>query len=150
MEEVARLLGTHKNTVRAWLKTGLPTCDNRRPTLILGRHLAEFIQVRRRKNKRPCQSDEMYCLRCRAPKRPAGSMADYQPTTISLGNLSGICPDCEGIMYRRTSIAKLTAIRQKLDVHFVEVERQVNERYEPILNSDFKQVGENEQTPFGK
>jgi hypothetical protein len=69
-------------------------------------------------------------------------MADYQPTTSSLGNLSGICPDCEGMMYRRTSIAKLAAIRQKLQVHFVVVERQVNERYEPILNSDFEQVGE--------
>ena len=121
MEEVACLLGTHKNTVRTWVKAGLPTCDSRRPTLILGRYLAEFLQTRRRKNKRSCQADEMYCFRCRAPKRPAGSMADYQPTTVALGNLSGICPDCEGMMYRRTSIAKLAAIRQRLNVHFVEV-----------------------------
>lgn len=96
VEEVARLLGTHKNTVRTWVKAGLPTCDSRRPTLILGRHLSEFLQVRRKKNKTPCQPDEMYCLRCRAAKRPAGNMADYQPITFSLGNLSGICPDCEG------------------------------------------------------
>jgi len=142
VEEVAHLLGTHKNTVRTWVKVGLPTCDSRRPTLILGRYLAEFLQTRRRKNKRSCQADEMYCFRCRAPKRPAGSMADYQPTTVALGNLSGICPDCEGMMYRRTSLGKLTAIGERLSVHFVEVERQVNERDEPILNSDFEQVGE--------
>jgi hypothetical protein len=69
-------------------------------------------------------------------------MADYQPITVSLGNLSGICPDCEGMMYRRTSLGKLTAIGEILSVHFAEVERQVNERDEPILNSDFEQVGE--------
>lgn len=142
VEEVAHLLGAHKNTVRTWVKVGLPTCDSRRPTLILGRHLAEFLQVRRRNSKRPCQPDEMYCLRCRTAKRPAGSMADYQPITVSLGNLSGICPDCEGMMYRRTSLGKLTAIGEILSVHFAEVERQVNERDEPILNSDFEQVGE--------
>jgi hypothetical protein len=50
VEEVARLLGTHKNTVRTWVKVGLRTCDSIRPTLILGRHLAEFLQVRRRNN----------------------------------------------------------------------------------------------------
>jgi hypothetical protein len=142
VEEVARLLGTHKNTVRAWLKAGLPTCDSKRPTLVLGRHLAEFLQLRARKNKRPCQSDEMYCLRCRTPKRPAGSIADYHPITVSLGNLSGICPDCEGMIYRRTSTEKLAAIRERLQVHFVEVAPQVNERNEPILNSNFRQVGE--------
>ena len=37
VEEVARLFGTHNNTVRAWVKAGLPTCDGKRPTLILGR-----------------------------------------------------------------------------------------------------------------
>jgi hypothetical protein len=138
VEEAARLLGTHKNTVRTWVKAGLPICDSRRPTLILGR----FLQIRRRKNKRPCQPDEMYCLRCRAAKRPAGSMADYQPITVSLGNLSGICPDCEGMMYRRTSIGKLAAIRERLSVHVMEVERRLNEKDEPIPNSDFEQVGE--------
>ena len=55
VEEVARLFGTHKNTVRAWVKAGLPTCDSKRPTLILGRELAAYLQARRTKNKRPCQ-----------------------------------------------------------------------------------------------
>jgi hypothetical protein len=32
VEEAARLLGTHKNTVRAWVRAGLPTCDSKRPT----------------------------------------------------------------------------------------------------------------------
>jgi hypothetical protein len=139
VEEVARLLGAHKNTVRSWVKAGLPTCDGKRPTIILGRELAAYLKARRTKNKQPCQPGEIYCVRCRAPKKPAGDMAEYQPITASLGNLVGICPDCEGMIYRRTSLAKLAPIQEKLNVTFAEAERRVNETSSPIVNSDFNQ-----------
>ena len=139
VEEVAHLFGTHKNTVRAWVKAGLPTCDDKRPSLILGRELAGFLKVRQTKNKRPCQPGEIYCVRCRAPKRPAGEMAEYLPITATLGNLTGICPDCEGMIFRRASLAKLAQIRAKLEITFAEAQRQVSESIQPTVNSDFKQ-----------
>jgi hypothetical protein len=137
VEEVARLLGTHKNTVRAWVKAGLPTCDGKRPTLILGRDLVAYLQARRTKNKRPCQPGEIYCVRCRAPQRPAGDMAEYEPVTERFGSLKGICPNCEGMIYRRASRAKLPEIWGKLDITLVEARRQVSETNEPIVTSDF-------------
>ena len=139
MEEVARLFGTHRNTVRAWVKAGLPTCDSERPTLILGRELAAYLQARRTKNKRPCKPGEIYCVRCRAPKQPAGNMAEYQPITATFGNLVGICPDCDGMIYRRASRAKLPEIQGTLDISFSEAEWQVSESNFPIVNSDFSQ-----------
>ena len=120
VEDVARLFGIHKNTVRAWVKAGLPTCDGKRPILILGRELAGYLKARRTKNKRPCQLGEFYCLRCHAPKQPAGDMADYLPITERMGNLEGICPDCGAMIYRRASLAKLDQIRGKLDITFRE------------------------------
>lgn len=119
VEEAARLLGTHKNTVRAWLKVGLPACDSNRPTLILGRDLALYLQERRAKNKRPCKPGEIYCVRCRAPKPPAGDLAEYEPITTTMGNLIGICPNCDGMIYRRACRARLSEIQGNLDIKFI-------------------------------
>jgi Helix-turn-helix domain len=139
VEEIARLFGMHKNTVRAWVKSGLPTCDSKRPVLILGCDLAAYLHARRMKNKRPCKPGEIYCVRCRATKRPAGDMAEYQPITANLGNLIGICPDCERMIYRRASRAKLPEIQGNLDIIISEAERQVSESKFPIVNSDSSQ-----------
>lgn len=90
VEEAARLLGKHRNTVRQWIKQGLSTIDDKRPKLILGKDLFKFLQIKRTKNKQPCKPGEMYCLRCRVPKPPALNMAEYQTKTESLGNLFGL------------------------------------------------------------
>ena len=120
VEEAARVFGIHKNTVRAWIDAGLPVCKDMRPHLILGRELGAFLQARRAKKKRPCAVGEMYCFRCRAPRIPAGGMADFVPKTDVLGTLVGICPECSTMMYQRASVARLPAIRAKLDIAIME------------------------------
>lgn len=138
VEEAARLFNVHRNTVREWIKRGLPICDSKKPMLIIGKDLAEFLQARRTKNKQTCQPGEMYCVRCRAPKAPAGDMAEYIPVTESLGNLIAICPDCEAFMNRRVSLTKLAQIRGQLDITMPQALRHINERHQPSLNSDLK------------
>ena len=116
VDEIANLYAIHKNTVRAWVKGGLPTSDDRRPSLILGRDLMAYLQAKRIKNKQTCQPGQIYCVRCRAPKVPAGYMAEYQPLTTTLGNLLGICPSCNAMMYRRVNLMKLTQVSANLDL----------------------------------
>ena len=141
VEEVAALFGVHKNTVREWVKRGLPVSDDKRPMLILGRALFEFLQTRRVKNKRPCQPDEIYCLRCRIPQHPAGDMAEYQPVTTTTGNLIGICPTCETMMYRRVSLAKLDLFRAQLDIGLAQALPHIGKLNER-LQAKFLEQGE--------
>jgi hypothetical protein len=136
VEEIADLFGIHKNTVRRWVKAGLPTIDDRRPMLILGGELRAFLQARRKKNKRTCRPGEMYCVRCRAPKIPAGDMVDYLPVTEKLGNLKALCPDCDSIMNQRVSTAKLAQVRERMEIAFPQALRHLNESYQPSVNSD--------------
>jgi hypothetical protein len=137
VDEIANLFGVHRNTVREWVKRGLPTNDGKRPMLILGRDLVALLVERRSKNKRTCASGEIYCVRCREPRGPAGAMADYVPVTTILGNLVGICPACETMMYRRVSLAKLGAIGGDLDITVTQAQGHIVESAQPTVNSDF-------------
>lgn len=136
--EVSRLFDVHKNTVREWIKRGLPTNDMRRPFLILGRDLSVFLAERRSRNKRTCQLGEMYCLRCRAPRAPAAGMVDYTPTTATIGNLVAICSSCETLMHRRASLAKLDQFTGHLDITLPHAPPRIGEMPGPFVNSDFK------------
>jgi len=138
VEEIATLFSAHKNTVRNWIKQGLPTSDDLRPMLILGRELATFLETRRNKNKRTCQPGELYCFRCRAPKKPAADMADYMPLTDFVGNLIALCTDCDSIMNRRISVSKLALFQREMDITFPRALRHISERNQRSVNSDFK------------
>ncbi|HEY3488121.1 MAG TPA: helix-turn-helix domain-containing protein [Gammaproteobacteria bacterium] len=118
VEEAATLFEIHKITVRRWIKEGLPVINDRRPVLILGQVLYDFLRAKRAKRKQPCKSGEIYCVHCRAPKSPALNMADFKPVTQTMGNLTAICPDCDSIMNRRVSTAKLAQIKGKIDITF--------------------------------
>jgi hypothetical protein len=116
VEEVASLLAVHRNTVREWIRRGLPVCDRKRPVLILGRELRDFLAKRRQSSKRPCMPGEIYCVRCRVPREPAGGLAEYRALTSTQGNLIGICPRCDCLMYRRVNRTRLDEVRGSLDV----------------------------------
>ena len=139
VEDVAELFGSHKNTVRGWVKAGLATTDDQRPMLILGHDLAAFLKARRLKNKRPCKPGEIYCVRCRTAKQPAGDMADYQPISEKIGNLAAICPDCNGMINRRVSLAKIDLVRGEIEVSFPQAARHIVESNDPTVNSDLRE-----------
>jgi hypothetical protein len=135
--EIASCCGVHKNTVRQWIKQGLPVVDGGRPVLVLGRDLRKFLEDKRSANKRVCRQDEIYCVRCRCPKVPAGNMVDYVPSGATAGAVIGICPDCELMMYRRTSLPKLEQLRRTLDVTLPKAHSRIGDSINPFVNSDF-------------
>jgi hypothetical protein len=138
LEEIASSLGCHKNTVLAWVKCGLPTIDGKRPKLVLGQELIAFLQVRRARNKRPCQPEQMYCFRCRTPKCPEAEMVEYLPITDKVGNLRAPCPDCGSIMHRCVSMAKIGLICEKMGITFPQALRRLSESNQLTVNSDLR------------
>ncbi len=138
VEEAARLLSVHRHTVRRWLKEGLHCLTEQKPFLILGRHLFAFLTAKRAKHKQKCRPGEIYCVRCRAPKAPAGGMVEFKPSIGPLGNLAGICPDCNSMMYRRASEAKLAIVCGSLEITISEAEPHISETTNPSENVDFE------------
>ncbi len=127
VEEISNLYGIHKNTVRQWIKRGLPICDDKRPMLILGKDLYSYLLKQRNKNKQPCGPGEIYCVRCRTTKSPAGDMADYQELTPTQGNLIGICPTCDAMIYRRVSLRKMEAVKGLLEINLPQASQHISE-----------------------
>lgn len=139
VDEAASLLDVHKNTVREWLRRGLPALAERRPILIMGRDLVDFLTARRRANKQPCRPGELYCMRCRQPRFPLAREAQYLPLTETAGNLVGICSTCGTRMFRRIGAAGLIRESAILTVHLPLALEHIGERSAPSVNYDFKQ-----------
>jgi excisionase family DNA binding protein len=138
VEETARLFNVHRGTVRMWIKNGLAICDSRRPILILGSQLSEYLRNRRLSRKRPCTAGEIYCVRCRRPQRPAGNIAEYQSRTPNLGVLVGICPSCNRMIHRTVNPHRLGVTRGSLEIVFTAGQPHISEITEPLVNRDLK------------
>ena len=136
VEDTARLFNVHKNTVRNWLKNGLEPIDDQRPTLVRGEELRRFLADRRARAKQACGPGRIYCLPCRAPKVPAGKMAECVATGDTTGTLQGICPDCDRMIYRRVNPQDLDAVRGDLDVTFTQARARIEETTKPNVNCD--------------
>ena len=52
VEDAARTLGVHKNSVRGWQRKGLETVDSCRPALFLGSTLRKYLEKQR--SERQC------------------------------------------------------------------------------------------------
>ena len=136
VEEVSRLFTIHKNTVRNWLRQGLEPIDDRRPTVIRGWELRRFLTDRRTRTKQVCGPGRIYCLPCRAPKVPAGKMAECIQTSGTTGALQAICPDCDRMIYRRLNPQNLAAVCGDLEVTLTQARLRLGDMVQPNVNCD--------------
>jgi hypothetical protein len=118
---------------------GTLTVDGRRPILILGRHLASFLHVRRERRRQRCRAGELYCFRCRAPKGSVAHTVEYLPLTATSGNLRAVCADCGTRMYRRVSLSKLAAVTLGINIALPEAQQRLIEGANPSVNCELEQ-----------
>jgi Helix-turn-helix domain len=146
IDEAARCLRVHKNTVRRWLASGLAMIDGRRPILIHGVVLRTFLAAERNSRRQRCGPGELFCLRCRAPRAAAAQMLDYLPITNGSGNLRGICNTCSSLIHRRVALGKISEVAGNCDVAFPQGYERLGDSHVPSLNGDFRdQALEDEQ-----
>jgi hypothetical protein len=126
--EAALRLGVHKRTIENWIDKGLPCIAERRPYLILGFELRSFLEKRRSSRRQKCASGQLYCLKCRMPRNPAGWMLDYLPITLVSGNLQGICETCGSLIFRRVSLNKIRDVTAQCDVAFPQGQQRLTRR----------------------
>ncbi len=114
--EAASALGVTMGTVRNWIRNGLPVLNAKRPTLILGSILRDYLDGQRTRHKVALAPDQLYCLTCKAARAPYGLMLDYIPHSGKTGRLTGLCEACGGTCNRIASRASLTRLGEFFDI----------------------------------
>ncbi len=136
VDEAARALDVHKNTVRRWIEQGLRALASKRPTLILGRDLRAFLDARNQRARRPCGPGTIYCCKCREPRRPALGMVDFIPHSATGGNLKALCEQCGTMMHQRIARSAISLKMPGIEVHVAGADARLTVCAPPPVNRD--------------
>ena len=116
VREIALLYGVHKKTVTNWFKRGLTTISKQGNYLILGSDLKDFIKYMRSVDKRPCEINEMFCMKCRVPREPERETLFFAPLSQSSGCMKGSCVVCNTPMNKFFNLTHLPVLQRNFDV----------------------------------
>lgn len=141
VDELARCLGVHKNTVRSWQAKGLEPVDGTRPLLFPGASVRAFLANRKSNRTCKCPPGTIFCLRCRAPRAPALGTVFYRPTRSGGGNLRAHCECCGAVMNRRAREADIARIMPGCTVQHTQGPARLSGQSDPSLNCDLKEEG---------
>lgn len=114
--EAAETLGASTATIRNWIKQGLPIQKDRRPYLILGQDLRDFIQKNTNAKRYKLQNSELNCFKCNAGRRPINNAVVLFPQTAKTSRLQGKCDDCGGKVSRVISNALLSEFSKVFEI----------------------------------
>lgn len=136
--ELADRLGVHKNTIRHWQRNGLNPIDGQRPQLFSGATVREFLISRNRSRRRPCPPGSLYCFRCREPRRPIPTSAEYFQMPSGAGDLRATCGECGTTMHRRTRHEAIHAVLPGVLVQIREAPPRLSGSLSPSPNCDME------------
>lgn len=137
VQEIAELYGLHKNAVLRWIKDGLPLIDQRKPYMVHGGDLAEYLTKKKSGRKCKCQPDEFFCFKCRAPRKAWESAADIVIRNESKLTISGLCAVCNTVVQRVGVVKKLPEYQKIFSIQTIQ-ERHISDTSAPSVNSDMR------------
>jgi len=118
VSEAAKALGKSQATIRNWIRDGLPVLATQKPFLISGADIREYLRAKHRAAKSPLSQDELFCLSCRAGRKPVSMMVEPIPNTSKTTRLKGRCECCGAVSTRIISNTKTKVFAQTF--HFKE------------------------------
>lgn len=133
VQEVAELLGVHKNAVLRWFKGGLRANRDQRPYLIRGEELIRFLSERESRRRHKCSPAQFYCFRCRCPREPYLGIVDVIIENSLRLRLSALCSVCDTAVHKMQRVADLPKVRLRFHVQQIRGEHLI-ERAGPSLN----------------
>ncbi len=108
--EAAVLFGVHRNTVRNWIRHGLPVVKTSSGLLILGRDFRPFLEQRQATRRRKCGPGELYCFKCSEPRRPRPGSLSVVQVTPTASSVIAQCEACGTRMRQCVGSEKLAAL----------------------------------------
>jgi hypothetical protein len=137
LQELAELFRLHPNAVRRWIRDGLRTIDGLKPKLVHGSDVIDFLGRRQQGRKRCCAPGEMYCCRCRAPRRPAEGKVIVEQVNARQIMVRGTCELCGTRMNRGGLLERLPEIQSLLAVTALSL--RLNEPTDPLVKCGLRQ-----------
>ncbi len=102
--EIAEMYGIVSDTVFRWIRNeGLKRNEASRKYFVHGSELANFLERRNGKNKKPCNEGEMFCCKCRTPKTPKPKSLKPKKLANKTVRVYGRCSVCNTKMNKVVS-----------------------------------------------
>ena len=114
VEDICNLFSSrhlHAQTVRKWIKNGLPVIDGSKPALIYGDDLKDFLGKVNDNNHLSLNFDEFYCFSCKEAHIPLGRKV-YVEQNGSFIKVKGLCPKKHTIMNRSYKLADYPELKK--------------------------------------
>lgn len=105
--EAAAALDKNPATIRNWIKDGLPIMSSKKPYLISGAALREYLRAKYKAAKSPLGPDELFCLFCKAGRTPHAMSVTINALTGKTSLLKGQCSHCGAPATRMVSTTKV-------------------------------------------
>lgn len=137
VKDIAKLYKIHKRTVQEWFRKDLPKIDDRKPNLVLGYDLSDFIRNKQQKRKRKCLPNQFYCCKCREPRNSWNNLVDVKILNEKSLMIMGICALC------KTAINKIFPTKRLTEIQNIYVVQRIHNKdlvgsNQPIVKTDIK------------
>lgn len=116
-EKIQKLTGIHPQTIREWINQNNLECVSRKPILIYGAVLKEFIKNRNESHKKTLEFTQMKCFKCKAISIPKNN--EVLLYNNKNGSIRGVANHfcCEGVelskLYKKVDAEKLKQVFYK-------------------------------------